>query len=87
MSAMRSASSTTTTCDAAEVDVALADEVGQAAGAGDDDVDAAAQRLALGAEADAAVAGHDPEVAGRAEPLELTLHLGGELPGRHEHQP
>ena len=53
--------------DRAEVDVALADQVGEAAGARDDDVDASAQRLALSAEADAAVAGHRGETA-RARP-------------------
>ncbi len=47
MSAMWSASSRTTTSTSDEVGVALLDEVGEPARRGDDDLDAAAQRLGL----------------------------------------
>ena len=48
MSAMRSASSSDDDGDVVELDVAVLDEVGEAAGAGHDDVDAAAEGPALG---------------------------------------
>ena len=48
MSAMRSASSTTTISTRVEVDVAAGDQVLEAAGAGDDDVDAGASALRCG---------------------------------------
>ena len=47
MSAMRSASSMTTISTSLELDVALADEVGEPAGARDEDVDAAFRAAAL----------------------------------------
>ena len=51
--------------------LAALDEVVEAAGAGDEDVDALAQRLDLEAVAGAAVDGGDPQLADAAEPLEL----------------
>ena len=70
--------------DLVEIDLAALDEVGEAAGAGDEDVDAAPERLELRAEADAAVDRGDPELAAAAEPLELAADLRGELARRHE---
>ncbi len=87
MSAMRSASSTTTISTASRSDLAALDEVGEAAGARDEHVDAAAQRLQLRAEAGAAVDGGDPQLALPAEPLELAADLRGELTGGDEHEP
>ena len=51
--------------DLVEVDLATLDEVGEAAGTGDEHVDAAAQRLELRAEAGAAVDGRDAAACGR----------------------
>ena len=86
MSAMRSASSTTTISTSSRLDLAPLDQVGEATRAGDEHVDAAPQRLELGAEAGAAVDRGDAELAATAEPLELTAHLGGELTGGHEYE-
>ena len=72
--------------DLVEVDLAALDEVGEAAGAGDEDVDAAPERLELRAEPGAAVDRGDAELAAATEPLELTAHLRGELAGRDEHE-
>ena len=65
MSSMRSASSSTSTCEVGEAHVPLLHQVEQAARRGDDDVDAAAQRLDLRAFADAA---EDRGVAQRQVP-------------------
>ena len=54
MSSMRSASSSTRISTCRQVDGALAGVVEQAAGRGDQDVDAAAQRIDLRIDADAA---------------------------------
>jgi hypothetical protein len=62
----------------------LADEVCQPAGAGDDDVDAAAEGSDLGAEADAAVHGGDAARAQRSERRELGCDLCRQLAGRRE---
>ena len=66
MSAMRSASSTTTMRTSASTSCALLDEVLEASGTGDEDVDAAPQRALLFAVADAAVHGGDAGVAALA---------------------
>ena len=73
--------------DRVEVDLASFDQVGQAAGAGDEDVDAVAQRFELISEAGAAVDGGDPQLAGSAEPQQLVAHLRGELAGGDQHEP
>ena len=72
--------------DRAEVALAALDEVLEPARAGDEHVDALAERLELRAEAGAAVDRGDPELAGAAEPRELVAHLLGELAGRDEHE-
>ena len=72
--------------DRVEADLAALDEVGEAARARDEDVDAAAQRLQLRAEAGAAVDRGDPQLALPAEPLELAADLRRELAGRNEHE-
>ena len=69
-----------------EAHVALVDEVGEPAGAGDEHVDALTQRLALRAEAHAAVHGGDPEAVRAGEEPQLAGDLAGELAGRHEHE-
>ena len=86
MSAMRSASSMTTTSTCVEPDIAPADQIGQPPRAGDGDVDAAAQRLELALEAVAAVEGLDPGPAGTGQQDELLADLRGQLAGGHEHQ-
>jgi hypothetical protein len=58
----------------------------QAAGSGDDDVDAAGQRLALWAMADAAEDGGDAEAEVSAIGLEAFGDLGGEFTRRREHE-
>ena len=72
--------------DAGQVDVALADEVLEPAGAGDEDVDAGGERLDLRVLADAA----EDDGAGQAGGAGQRLHDGedlvGELAGRHEHE-
>ena len=73
MSAMRSASSTTAIWTSARIDVALLDQVLEASGTGDEDVDAAAQRCALRAVAGAAVDGRDAQVARRARAARCTF--------------
>ena len=84
MSAMRSASSRTRTCDRVERHVAALHQVDQPARGPDDDVDAAPQRVDLGLQADAAVDRADLTAAEPAERLEHAEHLVGELAGRDE---
>ena len=60
MSSMRSASSRTSTSTRVEPAVSLVAQVEQAAGSGDEDVDALAQRRGLRAVADSAVDDGDP---------------------------
>ena len=72
--------------DLVEVDLAPLDEVGEAARAGDEHVDATSERLELPAEPGTAVHGGDAELAAAAEPLELAAHLRCELTGRDEHE-
>ena len=67
-----------------EHDFVALDQVAEAAGAGDEDVDTLPERLDLEAVARAAEHGRDPQLADAAEPLQLAGHLGGELAGRHE---
>jgi len=70
--------------DVAERDVAGAHEVEQAAGRGDDDVDAAAHRRDLRGLADAAEDGGAADVDGLAEQADLLLDLRRELARRRD---
>ena len=70
--------------DVGQVALALADQVGEPAGGGDDDVGPPLQRVHLRAVGDAAVDGGDPQAHRPRERLEHLGHLGGELAGRHE---
>jgi len=72
--------------DLVEQDVLVLDEVDEAAGRGHQDVDALAQRLALGVEAHAAVDGLDAAAHHLRERGDDLAHLVGELTGGHEHQ-
>ena len=72
--------------DLRQVALALVDEVLQAAGGGDDDVDAAAQLVDLAAHRRAAVDGGDLEVERLRQRRELVVDLLRELAGRHEHE-
>ena len=86
MSSMRSASSSTSTCSAGEVDVALFHQIDQPARRGHDQVDAAAQRLDLRAFADAA---EDRRVAQRQMPAvgaDVLFDLRDQLARRRDHQ-
>ncbi len=71
--------------DAAEGDGAAGEQVLEPARGGDDDVGAAG-RGDLGAEADAAVDGADPQLLGAADRVELVDDLAGELAGRRQDQ-
>ena len=86
MSAMRSASSITTISTSSRIDVAAAHEVGEPAGAGDGHVDAAAQRLELRTEADAAVERCDAALASGEQRAQLGMDLGGQFAGGREHE-
>ncbi len=68
--------------DGAEVAVALLDEVLEPAGAGQDDVDAAAQALDLRVLADAAEDGARGQARGLGERRERLLDLADQLTGR-----
>ena len=70
----------------AEADVALAHEVEQAAGGGDQDVDAPRQRLDLRVLADAAEDHRAPQRQMAAVGREARLDLSGELARRGQHQ-
>ena len=72
--------------DGAEVAVALADEVLEPAGAGQHDVDAAAQPLHLRVLADAAEDGAGGQPRGRGQRGEGLLDLADQLAGRREDQ-
>ena len=72
--------------DGVEAHEALLHEVFEAAGAGDDDVDAGSQRRDLAALADAAEDRGDVQAERRGERLERRGDLRGELAGRGEHQ-
>ncbi len=72
--------------DGVELAVALTDEVLEPAGAGDDDVGAAAQAQDLRVLADPAVDRERGEARGRGERAECLVHLAGELAGRDEDQ-
>ena len=86
MSDMRSASSMTTTSTPLRSTRVLADEIGEAAGARDEHVDAAAELTELRLVADTAVHRADAASARTGERLELTTDLGRELARRCEHQ-
>jgi hypothetical protein len=72
--------------DLVEEDLALAHQVLQAAGAGDDDVHAAAQGLGLAALGDAAEDGGDREAVGLGQRPDDLGDLGGQLAGRGQDQ-
>ena len=72
--------------DLGEAGLALADQVLQPAGGGDDDVDAAAELLDLAVHGRAAVDGGELDADGLAERGQGVVHLLGQLAGRHEHQ-
>ena len=72
--------------DRAEAAVAERDQVLEAAGAGDEDVDAAPQRRDLRPVRDAAEDGGDGQVDSGRERSERLRDLAGELTGRHEHE-
>ena len=86
MSSMRSASSSTKISMRERVDVALAVVVEQAAGRGDEDVDAALQLRGLRPEADAAEQHHRRDLQVLAVRLDRRLDLRGEFARRHEDQ-
>jgi hypothetical protein len=85
MSAMRSASSTTTVVTG-EVEGALFEHVLEATGARDDDVDAEVEGLARDVVRGAAVDADDAATAVVGELGQLLLDLGGQFARRHEHQ-
>ncbi len=58
----------------------------EAAGRGDDDVDAAAERVLLRPHADPAEDGGAAERRVHGQIVEIGEHLGGELTGRRQHQ-
>ena len=71
---------------AGEHELAALEVVEEAAGGGDQDVDAAVDELVLVLEADAADEERHGELDVRGVFLELLGHLGGELAGRGEHE-
>jgi hypothetical protein len=73
--------------DALERQRATLEQVDQPARGGDDDVDAAAERLDLAAHRGAAVHRGHAQVERVAKRRQLVGHLAGKLTGRHEHQP
>jgi hypothetical protein len=73
--------------DVAELAVALADQVSEPAGAGDDDVHPVAQRCHLRPLRRAAENRGDPEADGLRKRPQDILDLAGKLAGRHEHHP
>ena len=83
---MWSASSRTVISTEPQVDVTLAHEVLEAARAGDDDVDAAAQGRRPGVLADAAEHGDAGQAGGRGEGREGLVDLVHELTGGSEDQ-
>ena len=83
---MRSASSMTSTSTVGDRQLAALDEVDEATGRADDDVDALAERVDLRVHRHAAVDGADPPVAHLAERPERRGDLVGELAGGHEDQ-
>ncbi len=72
--------------DVAQVDGTEPDEILETAGAGDDELDAGVERLALRAVADTAIDGGDVMTAGPRQRPELTCDLVGELPRRCQHE-
>ena len=87
MSAMRSASSMTTTSTSSRSTSPCRTRSARRPGHATSDVDAAAQRLALRARSRRRRRRRRPRtVAAAAERRELARDLGGELAGRHEHE-
>ena len=72
--------------DLSEVDVTLLDQVLEATGAREHDVDALADRLHLRVLADAAEDGAGPEPVDRGERRQCGVDLGDQLTGRREDQ-
>ncbi len=72
--------------DVAQADAALFDQVGQAAGACDEDVDAPLKRRALRVHTDAAVHGEHIAPGGSGQGLELAANLLGQLAGGRKDQ-
>ena len=72
--------------DLVEVHVALADQVREAAGAGDEHVHPSSEGALLGLVADAAVDGDNAAATGAGDRSELALDLVRELTGGCEHQ-
>jgi len=70
--------------DLVEVHVSAVDQVSEPARAGHQDVHAAAQRSPLGLDAGLRRSRRRPGPLREAEPLELSAHLGRQLPGRYE---
>ena len=70
----------------AEVEVALVEVIDQAAGGGDDDIDAALQGVGLRTVTDAAEHGDDREAEVAAIGLEALGDLGGEFARRRQHE-
>ncbi len=71
---------------AVEPQIALLHMVEQAAGGGDEHVQAARKRLHLGAKADAAENGGDAQPGEAAIGPETVADLGGQFAGRGEHE-
>ena len=67
--------------EAAELDLLAVDQVDQAAGGGDDRLDAVGQRLDLLVHVGAAVDGDDPAADGLGQRGEHVVHLEGQLAG------
>ena len=86
MSSISSASSRTSVLIGAEVQVALLDQVEQASGCADDDVDAGLEGLDLRLVGAAAVDGEDAGAAGLAGVPDLVGHLHGQLAGGDDDQ-
>ena len=86
MSSMRSASSRTSTSTCVEVDGLLADEVEQAARRGDEDLDAAPERLDLRALGHAAVDHGRADVGALAQGGDALVDLHRQLAGGRQHQ-
>ena len=83
---MWSASSSTVTSTWLRSHATLLDQVLEATGAGDEDVDAGAERLHLRVLADAAEDGAGPQAVDLRERRERCVDLGDQLAGRGEDQ-
>ena len=86
MSAIRSASSTTTWVTLPSWTTPILMRSSRRPGQATSELDAGVERLALRAVADAAVHGHDVEAAAAGERAQLGGDLLGELAGRGQHE-